>query len=78
MTSAGRERPAGTDGGRLLPDRQVDEARHLAVAVELRDALLEPPDEQHPAVHLEEVVKAGAHAVTVTTGTPTIGHRGDD
>ena len=27
MTSAGRERPAGADGRRLLPDRQVHEAR---------------------------------------------------
>ena len=65
------ERPAGTDGCRFLPDRQMDEAGYLAVAEELRDALLEAPDEQHPAMHLEELVKAGAHAVTVTTGTPT-------
>ena len=30
MTSAGAERPAGPHGGRLLPDRQVDEPGHLA------------------------------------------------
>ena len=49
------ERPAGADGGGFLADRQVDEARHLPLAVEGGHALLEPSDQQHPAVHLEEI-----------------------
>ena len=53
MTSVGRERPARADRRRLLPDREVDEAGHLAVAVQRGDPLLEAADHQHPAVHLE-------------------------
>jgi hypothetical protein len=49
------ERPARADGRRLLPDRQVHEAGHLAVAVERGHPLLEPADHEHPPVHLEEV-----------------------
>jgi hypothetical protein len=33
----------------------MDEAGNLAVAVQNGDALLEAADEQHPAVHLEQV-----------------------
>ena len=55
MTSAGVERPARADGRRLLSDREVHEAGDLAVAVERGHPLLEPPDQQHPAVHLDEV-----------------------
>ena len=55
MTSVGRERPARADGRRLLPDRQVHEARDLAVAVERGDPLLEAADHEHPPVHLEQV-----------------------
>ena len=45
---AGLERAAGADGDRLLADREVDEARYLAVAVALLDGLLESPDHEHP------------------------------
>ena len=53
MTSAGPQRPAGADGRRLLPDREVDEAGDLAVAVERGHPLLEAADQQHPALHLD-------------------------
>ncbi len=49
------QRPARADGGRLLPDGEVDEAGHEAVAVQRGDALLEPADERHAAVHLQQV-----------------------
>ena len=51
----GAQRPTRPDRRRLLPDRQVHEAGHLAVAVERRHPLLEPADQEHPPVHLEEV-----------------------
>ena len=49
------QRPARPDRRRLLPDGEVHEAGDLPVAVERGDPLLEPPDDQHPAVHLDEV-----------------------
>src|SRR5436305_4558898 len=67
------QRPAAADRRRLLPDRQVHEARHLAVAVEPRDAFLEAADEQHAPVHLDQVGAAHGHACTVTTGTRPAG-----
>ena len=63
------ERPARADGRRLLPDRQVHEARHLAVAVQRRDALLEPADHEHPPMHLEEVGVAEHEPCIVLIGT---------
>ena len=72
----GPERPAGADGGRLLPDRQVHEAGHLAVAVERGHPLLEPADHQHPPVHLEQVVGGSHRPCIVLVGTTT--GRGDD
>ncbi len=63
------ERPAGAHGRRLLPDRQVHEARHLAVAVERGHTLLESADHEHPPVHLEELGVSEHEAVIVTVGT---------
>jgi hypothetical protein len=34
----------------------MDKTRHLAVAVQRGHPLLEAPDEEHTAVHLDEVV----------------------
>src|SRR5262249_13354812 len=51
----GAERPARADRRRLLPDREVDEPGHLAVAVQRGDALLEAAYQQHAPVQLEEV-----------------------
>ena len=51
----GRERPARTHRGRFLSDGQVHEAGDLAVAVQRGDPLLEPTDQQHPPVHLDEI-----------------------
>ena len=60
--------PAGADGRSLLTDREVDEAGHLAVAVQRRHALLEAADEHHAPVHLDEV--GGGHGLgTVLIGT---------
>jgi hypothetical protein len=56
MTSAGPQRPARAHGRRLLPDREVHEAGDLAVAIEGGHPLFEAADQQHPAVHLDEVV----------------------
>ena len=65
----GSERPARADGGRLLPDRQVHEARNFAVAVQRGHALLEAADHEHPPMHLEEV-GVGEHEVSIVlTGT---------
>ncbi len=47
------QRPAGADGRRLLADRQVHEARDLAVAIQRRHAFLEPADDHHPTEHLD-------------------------
>ena len=58
----GPKRPARADGRRLLPDREVDEAGDLAVAVERGHPLLEAADQQHPAVHLEEVGRREARS----------------
>ena len=49
------QRPARTDRRRLLPDREVDEPGDLTVAVERGHPLLEPTDQHHPPVHLEEI-----------------------
>ena len=51
----GPQRPARADRRGLLADREVHEAGDLAVAVERGHPLLEPADQQHPAVHLEQV-----------------------
>ena len=56
----GAQRPARPHGGRLLPDREVHEPGDLAVAVERGDPLLEPADQQHAPVHLDQV--AGGEA----------------
>ena len=48
--------PARPDGGRLLADGEVHEAGDQTVAVEVGHALLEPADEQHLALHLDQVV----------------------
>ena len=63
------ERPARADGRRLLPDRQVHEARHLAVAVQRGHALLEPADHEHPPMHLEQVGVAEHEPCIVLVGT---------
>ena len=63
------ERPARAHGRRLLPDRQVHEARDLAVAVQRGHPLLEPADHEHPSVHLEEVGVAEHEPCIVLTGT---------
>ena len=55
MTSLRRSGQQAPDGRRLLPDREVDEAGDLTVAIEGGHPLFEAPDQQHPAVHLEEV-----------------------
>ena len=47
--------PARADGRRLLPDGEVDEAGDFAVAIERGHPLLEAADQQHPALHLDEV-----------------------
>ena len=51
----GPQRPAGADGRRLLPDGEVHEAGDEPVAVEVGDPLLEAADQQHAALHLDEV-----------------------
>ena len=55
MTSSGRSGQHAPDRRRLLPDREVDEAGDQAVAVEGGHPLLEAADQQHPALHLEQV-----------------------
>ena len=50
------EWPTRTDGRGLLADRQVDETRHLAVAVQHRHPLFEPADHRHPAEHLDVIL----------------------
>ena len=55
----GAQRPAGADSRGFLADREVDEARDLAVAVERGDALLEAADDEHPAVHLDQLGRTG-------------------
>ena len=71
------QRPTGTHRRRLLPDREVDEARDLPVAIEIGHPLLEAAYQQHPAVHFDEVSRreggqrgrAGAHVLcTVLVG----------
>jgi hypothetical protein len=47
----------------------VHEARHLAVAVEDGDPLLEPADHEHPSVQFEEVGRTEHEACTVLVGT---------
>ena len=49
------ERPTDADGDRLLPDRDVQEARQLTRAETLLDLLLEPPDQQHFTEEFAEV-----------------------
>ena len=39
----------------LLPDGQVDETGHLAVAIQDGHPLLEATDQQHPPIHLDQV-----------------------
>src|SRR3984885_8276299 len=51
----GLDGPARADGRGLLTGRQVDEPGDLAVAVEVGHAPFETPDQQHAAVHLEEI-----------------------
>ncbi len=63
------EGPTRADGRRFLSDRQVHEARHFAVAVQHRDALLEAPDDEHPPLHLEELLVSEHEARTVPVGT---------
>ena len=63
------ERPTRADGRRLLSDRQVHEARHFTVAVQHRDALLEAADDEHPPMHLEEILVSEHEARTVPVGT---------
>ena len=70
------ERPARADRRCLLPDRQVHEARHLAVAVERGHALLEPADHEHAPMHLEEVGVAEHEPCTVLVGTKRPSARG--
>ncbi len=71
------EWPTRADGRCFLPDRQVDEARHLAVAVQRSHALLEPADHEHPPVHLDEVGVTEHRACIVLIGTNTGVGRGD-
>ena len=52
---AGPQGPAGADGGRFLPDGEVDEAGHQPVAVELGDALLEATDQHHAPLQLHQL-----------------------
>ena len=47
--------PARAHRRRLLPDREVHEAGHLTVPIERGHPLFETADEQHPAVHLDEL-----------------------
>ena len=56
-------------GRRLLPDREVHEARYLAVAVQGSHALLEPADHEHPPMHLEEVGVREHEPCIVLVGT---------
>ena len=63
------ERPARAHGRRLLPDRQVHEARDLAVAVQRRHPLLEPADHEHASMHLDEVGVTEHERCIVLTGT---------
>jgi hypothetical protein len=49
------ERAAHADGARLLPDRDVEEARQLAGAEALLDLLLEAADEEHLAQDVAEL-----------------------
>jgi hypothetical protein len=51
------ERPARAHGGRLLPDREVHEPGDLAVPIERRHPLLEPADQQHAPVHLDQLLR---------------------
>ncbi len=55
MTSSSRRGQHAADRGRLLPDGEVHEAGHEAVAVERCDALLEATNERHAAVHLHQL-----------------------
>jgi hypothetical protein len=50
------ERPAGPDGGSLLADGEMDEAGNKPIAVEVGHALFEPADQQHLALHLDQIV----------------------
>ena len=38
-----------------MTDREVDEARNLAVCVERGDSLLKLTDDHHPSMHLEKI-----------------------
>ena len=69
ITSVAAERPARADRRCLLPDREVHEARHLAVAVQRGHPLLEPADHEHPPLHLDEVGVAEHELCIVLTGT---------
>ena len=51
----GAQGPAGADGCRLLPDREVHETGYQPVAVELGHAFFEAADEQHAALQLQQV-----------------------
>lgn len=48
------QRGAHADRHRLLPDAEMDEARHLAVGEHLRQPLFGPPHDQHAPVKLQE------------------------
>ena len=66
----GTQGPAGSDGRRLLPGGEMDEAGDLAVAVERRHALLEAADHEHAALHLGQI----DHGIPGGRGG-TVGHQ---
>ena len=63
------QRPARPHRRGLLAHRQVHEAGDLAVPVQVGDPCLEPTDQQHAPVHLEEVVVREHERGTVLVGT---------
>ena len=66
----GTQGPAGSDGRRLLPGGEMDEAGDLAVAVERRHALLEAANHEHAALHLGQI----DHGIP-GEGGGTVGHQ---
>lgn len=50
------QRPGRADRSRFLPERDVHEARHFAIAIQLRRALFESPNNEHSAIEVEHLV----------------------
>ena len=77
--------PGGADGDRLLPDAAVRGPEDDALAEELRGAILEPPDQRHQPVLLDErravgwtrdaVGRLDAHGLTYARGGRDAGER---